>query len=79
MALAALQERAEDWEKLHPALSTPWEEGQMGSEEVLELVVETLQSAELEVLSLDEANTYQINKYALSFQFIYLNQRVHKK
>ena len=48
MALAALQDRAEDWSELHPALATPWEEGQLGAKEALELVDQTLQSAELE-------------------------------
>ena len=48
MALAALQARAEDLSELHPALATPWEEGQLGAKEALELVDQTLQSAELE-------------------------------
>ena len=48
MALAALRERAQDWLEDHPALATPWQEGQLGAKEALELVDQTLQSAELE-------------------------------
>ena len=48
MALPALQERAQDWSEVHPALATPWQEGQLGAKEALELVDQTLQSAELE-------------------------------
>ena len=48
MALAALRERAQDWLEDHPALATPWHEGQLGAKEALELVDKTLQSAELE-------------------------------
>ena len=48
MALAALRERAQHWSELHPALATPWHEGQLGAKEALELVDQPLQSAELE-------------------------------
>ena len=48
MALAALQQRVQDWSDVHPALVTPWQEGQLGEKEVLELIDQTLQSAELE-------------------------------
>ena len=48
MALAALQERALDWSEVHPALVTPWQEEQLGAKHALELVDQTLQSAESE-------------------------------
>ena len=48
MAFAALQQRVQDWLEVHPALVTPWQEGQLGAKEALELVDHTLQSAELE-------------------------------
>ena len=48
MALAALQQRVQDWSEVHPALATPWQEGQLGAEEALEFVDETSQSAEME-------------------------------
>ena len=48
MALAALKERVDIWSECHPPLSIPWQDGQLGAEEVLKLLEETLQSVELE-------------------------------
>ena len=48
MALAALKERVDIWSECHPPLAVPWQDGQLGAEEVLELLEETLQSVELE-------------------------------